>query len=77
MPERVDEPGIYDDLCTRARIETQAQGVVVVVIKGNLGSGFSVQVEDESQIPLLADIFEDIAGQIRLNYIHAHDEVYT
>ncbi len=36
-------PGKYDDFATRVMEETAAAGVVVIVIAGKAGSGFSVQ----------------------------------
>lgn len=36
-------PGKYDDAATVARESTQADGVILIVVKGNKGSGFSVQ----------------------------------
>jgi hypothetical protein len=38
-----DGPGKYDDITTTVREATGARGVVVVVLGGNRGSGFSVQ----------------------------------
>jgi hypothetical protein len=37
-------PGKYDDACTAVRVATEASAVVLLVIDGNQGSGFSVQV---------------------------------
>lgn len=36
-------PGKYDELCMQAREQAQAEGVVMIVIQGRHGSGFSVQ----------------------------------
>src|SRR5205085_1646492 len=38
-------PGQYDDLCTRVREESQAQAVVLIVLGGNKGNGFSMQAQ--------------------------------
>jgi hypothetical protein len=38
-------PGKYDDVATIVRTQTKAQGVVVIVFDGHLGSGFSIQVD--------------------------------
>lgn len=49
-------PGKYDDACTNARRETEAVGVVLIVIAGTHGHGFSVQTADpdlEKQLPTL------------------------
>ena len=39
-------PGKYDDLATIVREQTNAQAVIVVVIGGTLGNGFSVQARE-------------------------------
>ena len=36
-------PGKYDDVCTVVRETTEARVVVMIVLDGNKGSGFSVQ----------------------------------
>lgn len=61
-----DDGGKYDDVCTAVREATNGQGVVVVVINGTRGSGFSVQAVD-SLFPalVLSGILEDVARQIR------------
>jgi hypothetical protein len=40
-------PGKYDALCTVARETAKAEGVVLIVLKGKFGSGFSVQADVE------------------------------
>ena len=37
-------PGKYDDVCTHAREETKADGVVLMILNGEHGDGFSVQL---------------------------------
>lgn len=37
-------PGKYDDLTTDVRIRTKAAGVLLVIIDGDQGSGFSAQL---------------------------------
>jgi hypothetical protein len=37
-------PGKYDDLTTYVREKTDARAVIVLVLDGNKGSGFSIQV---------------------------------
>ena len=48
-------PGKYDAECTKIQQETQAEGVLLIVIKGNKGSGFSVaaQLEVLAAIPAI------------------------
>lgn len=54
-------PGKYDDWCTKVREETQAEGVILVVIGGEKGSGFSCQLtlEDLSGIPVVLRTIAD------------------
>ena len=37
-------PGKYDDAATKAREETKARGVALIVIGGEHGHGFAVQM---------------------------------
>ena len=61
-------PGKYDDLATLIRKQAAAQGVIVMVFGGTLGSGFSVQASAEITLGLPAllrqmadDIQRDLA----------------
>jgi hypothetical protein len=56
-------PGKYDDLCTKVRDETHAQGVILIVIQGDKGTGFSCQLplDVAMRVP---EILRDVAGQI-------------
>jgi hypothetical protein len=36
-------PGRYDDLCTEVREKANADGVILIIIEGDRGFGFSVQ----------------------------------
>jgi hypothetical protein len=57
-------PGKYDEVCTAVRKQTHAAGVVLVIISGDLGSGFSVQ----APLPMtqaLPDLLEQLAKDIR------------
>ncbi len=57
-------PGKYDRECTQVRQSTDAEAVVVIVINGNRGAGFSVQGTPHAT-PLLPDLLELLAKQIR------------
>jgi predicted component of type VI protein secretion system len=48
-------PGKYDQLATHVREQAQALGVVVIVLDGARGSGFSVQAPPAAimRLPLL------------------------
>jgi hypothetical protein len=45
-------PGKYDDECSFVRIECHAAGVLLLVIDGDKGSGFSVQAPLLLQVSL-------------------------
>lgn len=47
-------PGKYDDLATLARFRADARGVILIVIEGNHGSGFSVQAPAATTLALPA-----------------------
>jgi hypothetical protein len=60
--------GKYDDVCTivseRVGITQHGGGVVVIVLGGNKGNGFSCQADLRTTM-LLPDLLENIAKQIR------------
>jgi hypothetical protein len=60
-------PGKYDDLCTfvreRAGIGDQG-GVIVIVVGGSKGNGFSCQGDLDATLALL-DMLESVAEQMR------------
>jgi hypothetical protein len=45
-------PGEYDNLCTYAREMAMAEGVVLIVVKGDNGSGFCVEGSLEMALDL-------------------------
>jgi hypothetical protein len=56
-------PGKYDDLASHVRGVAEADGVLLLVINGTRGSGFSAQLSplDTLRLP---EILRDIADQI-------------
>lgn len=56
--------GKYDDLCTEVRQKSGAEGVIVIVLGGHLGNGFSVQA-DVDTLARIPDLLESVAKQIR------------
>lgn len=60
-------PGKYDNVCTEVREKTKAEGVVLLVIKGELGSGFSVQA-DLVTTAFLPETLRSMAQQIEDSY---------
>jgi len=54
-------PGKYDELCTWVRQQAEARGVILVVIDGKEGEGFSAQLSplDTMRMPSLLRIIAD------------------
>jgi hypothetical protein len=59
-----DGPGKYDDACTAARESTQAQGVLLVVLGGNKGNGFSAQFVGADMVGRVPELLRVVADQI-------------
>lgn len=53
--------GKYDALATRAREDAEADAVIVIVLGGNKGSGFSVQARGH----VAEDVESRLAGLLR------------
>lgn len=61
-------PGKYDDLTSIVRTRAAAAGVIVMVIDGKRGSGFSVQATAEvtARLPRLLRVIADgIEGDLK------------
>jgi len=69
-------PGIYDDICNAARISTNAEGVLLIIINGNKGTGFSCDAQEE-YIHCVPDVLEDIAKGIRKEREGFHEDKKT
>lgn len=59
-------PGKYDDECTQARFQTGGQSVVLIVIDGHRGSGFSIQAPP-SMVFMLPSLLRTVADEIAAN----------
>jgi len=57
-------PGRYDDITTRLRELTDADGVVLIVLNGYKGSGFSVQVPEPQDGFQLATVLRAVADEV-------------
>jgi hypothetical protein len=61
-------PGKYDDVCTLVRkhagMSDDGGGVIVIVIGGQRGNGFSCQADAATTLRL-PDLLEEMARQIR------------
>lgn len=56
-------PGRYDDACTQARLATEAVGIILIVMGGKDGTGFSVQAP-LPLLTLLPPLLRDLAERI-------------
>ena len=56
-------PGVYDDEATQARERTHAKAVVLIVAKGDRGSGFACQATEDVILDLPA-VLRSLADQI-------------
>jgi hypothetical protein len=61
-------PGIYDALCTYVREQSQAEGAIVIVLGGELGSGFSVQIAEEAAALNLPKLLREMAAEIETSF---------
>ncbi|KPD15307.1 hypothetical protein ADM96_33625 [Burkholderia sp. ST111] len=59
-----ESAGLFDSACNRLREITKARCVAVIVIDGELGSGYSVMGPLEAQV-LLPDILQKMADTLR------------
>ena len=57
-------PGKYDDLCSLVRDKSGASSVLLVILDGNKGNGFSCQTDLAGTLAL-PDLLEMVAKQIR------------
>jgi len=60
-------PGLYDSECTLMRETTQAESVILIVVRGWNGSGFSVQTTDKQFADKLPGLLRTIADQIEID----------
>jgi hypothetical protein len=66
-------PGKYDELCTHVREKAKAQGAIVIVFGGELGSGFSVQA-DPLTLKHLPSLLREVAGEMERSSVLFEDE---
>ena len=64
---KLNGPGKYDEACTTVREMTGAVGVVLIVIEGDKGNGFSVQTLEPDLLPVLPAMLRVIADEISRN----------
>lgn len=61
--------GRYDDEATAAREETGAQGIVLIVLAGDKGNGFAVQVRSPYLLKRLPEMLRTMAEQIERDIV--------
>jgi hypothetical protein len=54
----------YNSLCTEIRERCKADGVVLMVLGGELGSGFVIQADDNAQAQI-PEFLEQAAAELR------------
>jgi len=59
-------PGKYDDVCSVARLSTDAEVAILIVVNGFAGTGFSVQARGGPMIFAVPDMLEHVAAAIRV-----------
>jgi hypothetical protein len=57
-------PGRYDDLCTYAREQADAQGVILIILEGKVGSGCSMQLSSSLDRRGIPGALRDMANEI-------------
>lgn len=57
-------PGKYDELATLCRTTVNAQGAIVIIIDGDRGHGFSVQIHDVELLLRLPAMLRTVADEI-------------
>jgi hypothetical protein len=60
-------PGKYDKECTAAR-EATGGSVLLIVLNGKVGAGFSAQIADPRALIILPQLLRDVADQIEQSH---------
>lgn len=60
-------PGKYDAQCTRTLHEVDAECVILIVIHGRLGSGFSVSCTTPHLLPTVPDALRQCADAVAVD----------
>jgi hypothetical protein len=58
-------PGKYDAECQKVFFDVEAQTVLMVVVRGNKGNGFSVISTDMGLVVKMPGMLRDIADQLQ------------
>jgi hypothetical protein len=54
-------PGKYDPECSGVLVHTQAECVLLLVVRGDRGSGFAVACTNEALLPFLPRMLRELA----------------
>jgi hypothetical protein len=57
-------PGKYDHLCSFVRQSVMADGVVLIILNGDQGEGFSAQFKSKTLAAAMPDVLRQVADQI-------------
>ena len=57
-------PGVYDVECTVVRERTRAAGVLLLVIEGDRGNGFSAQFTHPTLVGAIPQLLRQIADEM-------------
>jgi len=64
-------PSKYDEIATVARESAKAAGVILIVLDGEHGSGFSLQTHDLRLVTSTPKILRDLADSIEKDMVPA------
>lgn len=64
MKIKTNGAGKYDDLCTQAREQADADACILILKNGNKGTGFSMQTTNDIDILALPHMLRLLAQQI-------------
>jgi hypothetical protein len=62
--------GKYDDVCGRVMTDTDADGVLLIIINGVRGQGFSMKTTDRTLEQKLPALLRFVADQIEYDIKH-------
>jgi hypothetical protein len=63
-------PGKYDEYCTRMLKETEAEGTVLIVVNGKLGSGFSA-TGSALFLASISDMLRQAADEVERSFMQS------
>lgn len=72
---KLNGPGKYDDLASLIREQAKAETVMVIVINGDKGHGFSVQSHNPEMLPVLPKILRDVAEEMERDLKRMREKV--